>query len=1751
MYRVQLAENSVSQKPKIKKFGVINGNYKELLNLASNKFKLNHGKIRLFVSRNSLAALPGTEITQDTNIDEILNDDVVIVVSNNQPYKGKNAVKNFEKDHMKLADKLAKPPRWPYPGMFSIKTPMISTDIQTDDTYVQLNNIDNANFSELTKDKTCKEMNGIFPILDGNVLGSIKKAISTNPKIKLFESNEGYISVDYEDDVVFPPITEWNNAVQRECRGLIISSYTGKILARRFHKFFNINQNSESLFENIDFNNAVIYEKLDGSLVSPILLDNNKIIWATRRQRIFAVEEFIEQSEINYGEFSRKYLEKGITPLFEYCKDSKPVSVLCYEKPMLVLLALRHNISGEYLPIHSIDKILFNKIPCVSEHKFDDIRIFKENTEKWTNREGVVISIPSGHKYKLKCFWYVYMCSALKSGGKNYFLPEFLKLRPTLKNIPTEKIWITALENVDDVISMCISLLPSDEGTEFIKFINCVRKNTEYLENDLRHWALESFSHISIKEPIYALAESGGWDKKIIENLFHSKDITGDLRTFLINLGKSKDIFKLEEILDVKWNNVSAEMDISDTILDLVTFDKAPKKLIDHVLNVYIPKKFSNILGIKSLCNNSSIIFPRNYTGNEGKIKGFWEMFTENDIYDLRIDVQPSIKSEYTSHNGNLDYVLILVQYGLFNNDSKKPHGSFAGVLIPTEYDVPIRSIINAFEKSFEVSRVIKMKHHNQIISKYKVFCDLDGVLVDFEQGVFDVTGRGTQDQTVSKMWNRILTFPKFFEQLNWTNYGQELWNNMLNVTGENPTILTGLPYSCKKKVYTEKRAWCSAHLGENIEVITTQSIDKYKYASYGHILIDDRYSNGKLWTTYGGTFIYHTSPERTLYELKRLYGKLNKIQLNTNISSNLSEYNLTQQIDIVTDYWPNITDKVVGIDVEWNPKSVNGISIIQIATPTNVWIIDMIMGSDLIKECVENLLKDASVLKIGFGMDMSDMNRLQMNIINLIDIQEAIIDCVNFQSKGNALSLSTAAANIIKKNINKTTEFQMSNWDKRPLSPGQINYASIDAAVLLDIYDTLFGQIDIPPKSNICSKLLKNKSAYTDDFDPTQSVEIIFAGIYLSPQSKQELLNKIPYKHPVKHATHITILYKPTEYETRGLPVGDTVELEVIGEYSNDKVQAVKCVYLGKNFHITISTNHLVPPAESNNIKNEDWNLFDNTFKLFGAVGVTISELEDGLVLLPERIRNKILDFQEYSEPSQSLKFKPGELSTIERAHIHNYTIKNNIDSKSYGKDNKRRLVLTMRRKKKADDDEFITKTDKIRKVTDSYQFSMLNIISNNSILPTVGSLKKNSIEWIQDIITPAETIYILRGLPGSGKSELSKLIANNSQIPTVCCSADLYFETRKLAFDTKLLSDAHAFCFTQAKNAIESNTTHIIIDNTNSQCHEFRKYIELGNTNGYDVVVLEIFCQNKDIARSFASRNSHSVPISSVLKMLSRWETYDSSLLITPYEFNLNDPYDINDDNDNNNSDSDSDNECLYENKSNSNKLINLNKYTLSKWIQDNKVGHYNKKRNRTHLCMGINTMQPMFLDISLNLAKSFLETFESGGITGDVNDEPKFITEITQEIFRMFFDIDYTGELSTEQILWIVFIIQKYVTGMVYVTGCSDMDSTGKIKTGLHLKCPACHVDHIKAKEIRKQVIEDLAFDDPNKNWDAIIDSSIYGGNTGIRMFGSRKATKYVDKGRVYRLYFAVSEDGEYYEPQLSNIELLKALSIHTFY
>ena len=58
--------------------------------------------------------------------------------------------------------------------------------------------------------------------------------------------------------------------IRKECRGLIFDK-DEKLISRPFHKFFNVNENDDSLAHKIDMSRPhVLQEKVDGSMVQTV-----------------------------------------------------------------------------------------------------------------------------------------------------------------------------------------------------------------------------------------------------------------------------------------------------------------------------------------------------------------------------------------------------------------------------------------------------------------------------------------------------------------------------------------------------------------------------------------------------------------------------------------------------------------------------------------------------------------------------------------------------------------------------------------------------------------------------------------------------------------------------------------------------------------------------------------------------------------------------------------------------------------------------------------------------------------------------------------------------------------------------------------------------------------------------------------------------------------------------------------------------------------------------------------------------------------------------------------------------------------------------------------------------------------------------------------------------------------------------------------------------------------------------------------
>jgi predicted kinase len=823
-------------------------------------------------------------------------------------------------------------------------------------------------------------------------------------------------------------------------------------------------------------------------------------------------------------------------------------------------------------------------------------------------------------------------------------------------------------------------------------------------------------------------------------------------------------------------------------------------------------------------------------------------------------------------------------------------------------------------------------------------------------------------------------------------------------------------------------------------------------------------------------------------------------------------------------------------------------------------------------------------------------MINTNMIVQNIIDLQEVVSD----YSKQKCKSLSNVVAHLLRLNLNKTKELQAGDWENRPLTLAQLKYAATDVVILHELYLCLKNthKLELCPFNIYVDTSDKLNSRKQDDFDPKIPVNIVAAGIFLSESSKCELFKNIskPYYKNI-YGNCLVLKHNPTKNDiaNTNIKIGQSVVFNVIDEVreTNTNTQYVNCTYNGQNYKIIISTD-TEKDQYTEFIEKNTQNTNKLNIQLYGTIGIIVQTiLTNPLDSLSEKIRTKILNFVETNEINSSLKFRPNELSSLERALIHEYAEGINIISESSGPPDNRKLELKIKRRT----DNFVhpnrqNKTNLVneperRKIIDPYRYSILNIsttdiktnpdLEYNLNTKIDGKILKSDIEFKAGslIRIKEKNMFVLRGLVGSGKSHLATIL-KTKLTDALICSADSYLKdyytcnNANIGVDIKTqIDDAHNNCFLAAINAIHTNVSNIIIDNTNSKLVHYKKYIELGKENGYNIHIFEIYCKDKSTAVDFAKRNQHKVGVKDVLKMLSQWETNDEAVIFAPCLFFDN-------------------SESLYEN-TNHDMPINSAQGSFNKWLSDNNVYHFNKLRRKTHILFGIGEKNVVFLDVAPHLYNEFLNQYALSGIHADDNAEPKYLTEIAQydetveTEFKLFFDIDYVDReaLNENQIVKIVQILQRHIQkSTVYVTGLYPKNNNtnfetlntlntlspddyidivpeleveekekADIKTGLHLKCANVVTNAKNAIKTRKLFVSTLQTEIPEKNWDTIVDSRVYICDRGIRMFGSRKTAKGIDLNRMYKLLFAIDENGQKFNPQFeSDVELLKAVSIH---
>lgn len=136
-----------------------------------------------------------------------------------------------------------------------------------------------------------------------------------------------------------------------------------------------------------------------------------------------------------------------------------------------------------------------------------------------------------------------------------------------------------------------------------------------------------------------------------------------------------------------------------------------------------------------------------------------------------------------------------------------------------------------------------------------------------------------------------------------------------------------------------------------------------------------------------------------------------------------------------------------------------------------------------------------------------------------------------------------------------------------------------------------------------------------------------------------------------------------------------------------------------------------------------------------------------------------------------------------------------------------------------------------------------------------------------------------VMRGLPGSGKSSVSKRVqelfqAQNTQVVRICtdeilemCEGDYFWAGYKMSL-------YHGIAYNIARGAFNHDVPVVILDNTNIRTKDFESYMFDARQKGYLVRVFTVGSFDESAIQAAVKRNSHNVPEYAIRRMAARFQ-------------------------------------------------------------------------------------------------------------------------------------------------------------------------------------------------------------------------------------------------------------------------------------
>ena len=135
---------------------------------------------------------------------------------------------------------------------------------------------------------------------------------------------------------------------------------------------------------------------------------------------------------------------------------------------------------------------------------------------------------------------------------------------------------------------------------------------------------------------------------------------------------------------------------------------------------------------------------------------------------------------------------------------------------------------------------------------------------------------------------------------------------------------------------------------------------------------------------------------------------------------------------------------------------------------------------------------------------------------------------------------------------------------------------------------------------------------------------------------------------------------------------------------------------------------------------------------------------------------------------------------------------------------------------------------------------------------------------------------LYILRGIPGSGKSTCGKKIVDNAKAAGFTAikfeSDDFFMKNGKYNWNPKLLGMAHKWCQNNVRKALNEYDV-VVVANTNLNLADVNTYVKIANDAYADFEVIAIHGNHKNV---------HNVPEETLEKMRAKMVDYPGETVV-----------------------------------------------------------------------------------------------------------------------------------------------------------------------------------------------------------------------------------------------------------------------------